>query len=45
MDIIFRMLFLTLNNADIQFAEENFIRRTYTAVDALLITKKVQIIN
>lgn len=39
------MLFLTLSNANIQFAEGDIFERIYTAINALLTTKKVQIID
>lgn len=39
------MLFLTLSNANIRFAEGDIFERIYTATNALLTTKKVQIID
>lgn len=44
-DIVFEILFLTFSNANIQFAEGNLTWKTYTAVEALFTTKKIQIIN
>ena len=45
MDIVFGMLFLTLSNANIRFAEGELTWKTFTAAEALLITKRVQIID
>ena len=39
------MLFLTLSKADIQFAEQEFIQKTYITGEALPTTKSVEIIN
>lgn len=39
------MPFLTLSNADIRFAERELTWRTYTVAEALLTTKRVQIID
>ena len=44
-EVVLQMPFLTLNNADIQFTEKEFIWRSYTTAEALLITKRVQIID
>ena len=45
MDIVLRMPFRTLNNADIRFAEGDFTWKTYTAANALPTSKRVQIID
>ena len=45
MDIVLGMPFLTLSNVDTWFAEEDLIWKIYMAIDVLLTTKKVQIIN
>ena len=45
MDIVLGMLFLTLSNADIRFAEGELTWRTFTAAEALPTTKRVQIID
>ena len=39
------MLFLTFSNADIRFAERELVWRTYSAVKALPITQRVEIIG
>ena len=39
------MLFLTFSRADIWFAERGFVSKIYTAVEALLIIKRVEIID
>ena len=38
-EVILRMLFLKLSNADVSFGEKTFIWRTYTTNKALLTTK------
>ena len=43
--VVLSMLFLTLSNADIQFAEKELIWRTYTTKKALLTTRQVKIID
>ena len=45
MEVVLGMLFLTLNNADIQFTEKELIWRSYTAAEALPITKRVELIH
>ena len=45
MEMVLGMLFLILSNADIQFAEKKFTWRSYTAVEALPITKQVELID
>ena len=45
MVVVLGMPFLTLSNADIQFAEKELIWRSYTAAEALPTTKRVEIIN
>ena len=45
MDVVLGIPFLTLKIADIKFAEGDLTWRTYTATDALPISKKIQIIN
>ena len=45
MDVVLGMPFLTLSNADIQFAEGELTWRTYTPTEALPTTKRVQIID
>ena len=39
------MLFLTLSKANIRFVEQELVLRNYTAAEALLITRRVEIIN
>ena len=39
------MPFLTLSNADIQFAEKELTWRSYTVAEALPTTKRVEIID
>ena len=43
--VILGMRFLTLNNADIRFAERELVWKTYSAVEALPTTQRVEIIN
>ena len=45
MEVVLGMIFLTLNNADIQFAEKELIWRSHTTVEALPTTKQVELIN
>ena len=45
MKIVLEMLFLTLSNADIQFAEKRLIWRSYTTAEALSTTKRVEMID
>ena len=45
LEVVLGMLFLTFSRANIQFAEQEFVLRTYTAIEALLITKRVEIID
>ena len=44
-EVILKMLILTLTNADIQFAEKKLSWRFYTAVEALPSMKWVEVIN
>lgn len=45
-EVVFGIMpFLTLSNSDVEFAERELTWRTYTAAEALLTTKKVQIID
>ena len=44
-EVVLGMLFLTLSNADIQFAKKELIWRSYTAAEALPTTKRVEIID
>ena len=39
------MSFLTLNKADIRFAERELVWKTYTAAKTLSTTRRVEIIN
>ena len=45
LEMVSKMLFLTLSKADVRFAKREFVWRTYTAAEALLTTKRVEIIN
>ena len=45
LEIILRIFFLKLSNADISFGEKTLIWRFYTTNKALSTTKQVQIIN
>lgn len=45
MKVVLGMPFLTLSNADIQFAERELAWRTYTAAEALPTTRRVEIID
>ena len=44
-EVVLGMPFLTLSNVDVQFAEKELTWRTYTTDEALLTTRKVEIIN
>ena len=43
--MVLRMLFLTFNNANIQFAKKKFIWRSYTTAKALSTIKQVKLIH
>ena len=45
MEVVLGMPFLTLSNADIQFAEKELTWRTYTTEDALPTTRRVELID
>ena len=45
MKIFYKMAFLTFSKVEINFAEKELTWKTYTAAKALLIIKKVPIIN
>ena len=45
MEVVLGMLFLAFSNADIQFAEKELTRRSYTATEALSITKRIKLID
>ena len=45
MEVVLGMPFLSLSNADVQFAEKELTWRTYTTEKALPITRQVEIIN
>ena len=45
MEVVLGMSFLTFSNADIQFAKKKLTWRLYTAVEALLTTKWVELIE
>ena len=44
-EVVLRMSFLTLNNADIQFAEKRLTWNVYTTAKALSNTKWIKLIN
>ena len=44
-EVVLGMSFLTLNNAEIQFAEQELTWRSYTAAEALPTTKRIELIN
>ena len=44
-EVVLGMLFFTLSNVDIKFAQKEFIWRFYTAAAALPTTKRVKIID
>ena len=45
MEVVLGMLFLTFNNANVQFAEKKLTWRTYTTKEALQTTRQVKIID
>ena len=45
MEVVLSILFLTLNNADVQFAKKELIWKTYTTEEALLTTYWVEFID
>ena len=45
MEVAPGMFFLTFSNADVQFAKKDFIWRTYTIKEALLIIYRLKLIN
>ena len=45
MEMVLKMLFFTLNNADIQLLEKKLIWRSYTAAKVLLTTKQIKLID
>ena len=45
MEVVLRMYFLTLSNADIQFSEKELTWRSYIAKKALPTTQRVELIN
>ena len=45
MEVVLRMPFLTLSNADIQFAKKELTQRIYTTKDALPTTQRVELID
>lgn len=45
MNVILEMLFLTFSNADIQFAEEKLIWRSYITGEVLLTNQRVELID
>ena len=45
MEVVLGMPFLTLSNADIQFAEKELTWKTYTTEDALPTTRRVELID
>ena len=45
LEMVLGIFFLTHSRANIRFTERKFVWRTYTAAEALPITKKVEIIN
>ena len=45
LEVVLGMLFLTFSKADIWFAEQELVWRTYTATEALPTTRRVEIIN
>ena len=44
-EIVLGMPFLTLSNADVQFVEKKLTWRSYTTAEALLTSKRVELIN
>ena len=45
MEVVLRMPFLTLSNANIQFAQKKLTWKSYITAKALSTTKRVEIIN
>ena len=45
LEVVLGILFLTFNQADIRFAEQELVWRTYTATEALPTTKRAEIID
>ena len=45
MEVVLGMPFLTLSNADVQFVEKELTWRSYTTAEALLTTKRVELID
>ena len=45
LEVVLKMLFLTLSKANIWFAEQELVWRTYTAAEALPTTRRVEIID
>ena len=45
MEVVLGMLFLILSNANIQLEEKKLTWRSYTAVEALLTTKRIELID
>lgn len=44
-EIVFRILFLTLNSADINFLEQKLRYRTYTTKEVFLIIKRIELVR
>lgn len=44
-DIVFRILFRSLSNADLEFGAKKFTWRSYITAKTLLIVKKIELIN
>ena len=44
-EVVLGILFLTLSNADVQFVEEELTWRSYTTIEALPSTKRVELID
>ena len=44
-EVILKMFFFKISNADVLFSKETFTWKTYTINEALPITKQVQIVN
>lgn len=45
MEVVLGILFLTLSNVDIQFAEKKLTWRSYTAAEALPTTRRMELID
>ena len=43
--IVLKISFFTLSRADVWFVEQEFVWKTYTAAEALPITRRVEIID